>query len=269
MTRKAGKFGRALTLSSIVAAAPLVAACSSGPSYDQWAATDGAAGRINLDDVQQAFRDSKSATDFEDKVNQIYEGDGIILIRASQDGENLKMEGWEDLNNNSSIEDAQDDILFSITQGTNKEYNMRGHNANGHYNNSFGGGNFLFTYLLLSSFRGPGAYYYQTPVSRGSQIRQQRGSYRQSSRYSSQVARNSSYTRKQQSFSGSRYQQSRNNVSSNRQTYQSRQKTSGAFKSSSSVTRSSSRSSFSRSSGGRARGGGGAMTLLHGRSMGS
>jgi len=267
MTRKASKFGRAVTLSGIVVAAPLVAACSSGPSYDQWAATDGAAGRINLDDVQQAFRDSKSATDFEDRVNQIYEGDGIILIRASQDGENLVMEGWEDLNNNSSIDDAQDDIMFSIVQDTNKEYNMRGHHANGHYNSHFGGGDFLFTYLLLSSFRGPGMYYYQTPVSRGSQISQQRAKYRQSSRYSSQAARNSSYTRKQQSFAGSRYQQSSKNVSTSRQTYQQTQRSTGAFKSSSSVTRSSPRSSFSRSSSGRARGGGGAMTLLRGRNM--
>ena len=132
MRRTTGKLGRAVALSSIVAAAPLVAACSSGPSFDDWAATDGAAGRINLDDVQQAFRDSKSATDFEDRVNQIYEGDGIIIIRAKQDGEKLVLEGWEDLDKNSTIEDANDDVLFTIVKDTNDEYDMRGHHANGH-----------------------------------------------------------------------------------------------------------------------------------------
>ena len=75
----------AISLGGIVAAAPLAAACSSGPSYEDWAATDGAAGSINLDDVQAAFKDSKSATDFERRVNEIYEGDGLVIIRARQD----------------------------------------------------------------------------------------------------------------------------------------------------------------------------------------
>jgi len=167
MVRNSRKLGRAITLGGMVAAAPLIGACSSGPTYDDWAATDGAAGRINLDDVQQAFKDSKSPSEFERRVNEIYEGDGLIFIRASQDGEQLVLEGWEDLNNNSSIEDSADDLLFSIVKDTNDEYDMRGHNANGYYNSHFGAGDFLFTYLLLSSFRGPGGYYYQTPPGRG------------------------------------------------------------------------------------------------------
>ena len=81
----------AVSLGGVVAASPLIAACGSGASYDNWAATDGAAGRINLDDVQEAFKDSKSATEFEEKVNKIYEGDGLVLIRAKQDGENLTL----------------------------------------------------------------------------------------------------------------------------------------------------------------------------------
>ena len=61
------KLGTALSLGGIVAAGPLLAACG-GPSYDAWAATDGAAGRINLDDVQEAFKNSKSPTEFEERV---------------------------------------------------------------------------------------------------------------------------------------------------------------------------------------------------------
>ena len=100
------RFGTALSLGGIVAAAPLIAACG-GDSYEDWAATDGAGGRINLDDVQEAFKDSKSATVFEQRVNEIYEGDGLVLIRARQDGEMLTLEGWEDLNNDNAIEDAE------------------------------------------------------------------------------------------------------------------------------------------------------------------
>ena len=252
------KLGTAISLGGVVVAAPLIAACGT-PSYDDWAATDGAAGRINLDDVQQAFKDSKSATDFEERVNQIYEGDGLVLIRASQDGSALTLEGWEDLDGNNEIDDMTDDQLFSIVKGDNDEYDMRGYHGNGYYNSHFGAGNFLFTYLLISAVM-PRGYYYHTPVGSGPGMRNQRTTYRQTTSYNRQVQRNSSYNSKQSSFAGSRYQQSKGNVSSNRTTYQQTQRTSGAFRSSSSVTRGRS-SAFrsSRSSGGY--GGGGAMSV--------
>ena len=253
------KLGTAISLGGIVAAAPLIAACGTGPSYEDWAATDGAAGRINLDDVQQAFKDSKSATDFEDRVNEIYEGDGPVLVRASQDGGGLTLEGWEDLNGNYEIDDMTDDQLFSIVKDDKDEYDMRGYHGNGYYNSHFGAGDFLFTYMLISAIS-PRGYYYNTPVGRGPGMRNQRTTYRQSSNYNGQVQRNNSYSSKQSSFAGSRYQQSKGNVSSNRTTYQQTQRTSGAFKSSSSVSRGRSGAfRSSRSSGGY--GGGGAMSV--------
>ena len=157
MVRRQIRLGTALSLGGIVAASPLIAACG-GASYEDWAATDGAAGRINLDEVQAAFKDSKGTTDFERRVNEIYEGDGLILIRALQDGAQLTLEGWEDLNGNSEIDDAKDDQLFSIVKGTNEEYDLRGHNANGYYRSHFGAGNFLFTYMLISAIS-PRGYY--------------------------------------------------------------------------------------------------------------
>ena len=264
MVRRRLRLGTALSLGGIVAAAPLIAACG-GPSYEDWAATDGAAGRINLDDVQQAFKDSDSATEFEQRVNEIYEGDGLILIRAKQDGEMLTLEGWEDLNNDNEIDESNDDQLFSIVKGTNNEYDMRGYHGNGYYQSHFGAGDFLFTYLLISAITPRfGGYYYSTPSSRGTEIRNQRTTYRNSSAYGGQVRRNASYSSRQASFAGSRYQQSRGNVSSNRSTYQSAQKSSGSFRTSNTVSRSSSSvGSSSRSSSG-GFGGGGAMRLRRG-----
>ncbi len=260
MALKIRRLSTAVFAGSMVAGAPLIAACSSGPTYDDWAATDGAAGRINLDDVQAAFKSSKSATEFEQRVNEIYEGDGIILIRALNDGDRLTLEGWEDLNGNNGIDDSSDDRLFSIVKESDR-YDMRGYGANGYYHSGFGGSGFLFGYLLASSFnRGP--YFYHTPVSYGPTLRQQRSNYRQSSRYSAQVARNSRYATKQQGFAGSRYQEAGRSTSSARQTYQQRQKTSGAFKSSNTIGRSgSSGSGFSRSSSGGFSGGGGQVRL--------
>ena len=257
------KASTAVFAGTMLVGAPLMAACSSGPTYESWAATDGAAGRINLDDVQQAFKDSTSATEFEKRVNEIYEGDGIILIRAQQSGDGLTLEGWEDLNSNNQIEDSRDDLLFTIVQNNDRN-EMRGHGANGYYHSGFGPGSFLFGFMLASAFA-PGPYFYSTPVHRGPNIRQSRSTYRQSSRYGAQVARNSNYATRQQGFAGSRYQDAGRNLSSNRQTYQQTQRSSGAFRSSSSFSRSSSSTGFGSSSN-RARsgsfsGGGGHLTL--------
>ena len=248
MSKKLGKRSFAALAGTMVVAGPVLGACSPGPTYDQWAATDGAAGRINLDAVQDAFKDSESVSAFEKKVNEIYEGDGIILIRARQDGERLTLQAYEDLNKDGTINETGDDLLFEIVQNNNQN-ELRGHGTNGYYNNSFGAGNFLFTYLLLSSFsRGP--YFYQTSPARASTIRSSRTSYRNSTSYRSQVSRNGSYFNKQKTFSGSKYSDASRNVSPARKTYQSSQKTSGAFKSSRTGVRSSWGSTSSRSSGG-------------------
>ena len=253
MVKKLGKLG--IVGGGIIATGPLLVACGGGPTYEDWAATDGAAGRINLDDVQEAFKKSNSATDFERRVNEIYEGDGLIYIRARQDGEALTLEGWEDLNGNDEIDDAQDDLLFSIVKEQDQN-TLRGHGSNGYYHRPFGGGDFLFTYLLLSSFsRGP--YFYNTPSTRGGTLRTQRTSYRKSSTYTTQVSRNSRYVSNQKRFAGSRYRQAGQNQTSARRTYQSTQRTTGSFKTSSNI----SRSSAGTARGGGARGGGGLQVV--------
>ena len=244
-------------------AAPVAAACDSGPSYEDWAATDGAAGRINLDEVQEAFKKSNSATDFEKRVNEIYEGDGIVLIRVEQDGTRTTLEGWEDLDKSKEIEDVNDDRLFSIVKD-NDQHEMRGYGSNGYYHNSFGAGNFLFTYMILSSF-GP-RYSYYTPVTRYDTISRNRSNYRNGVSYRNQVSKNSSYFNKQKSFAGSSYDQASKNVSSSRQSYLNSQRSTGNFKSSATGVRSSwgssSRgSSFGRSSSGFT-GGGGTLRLI-------
>ena len=266
MATRFGRLGMRTLAGTIVATVPVAAACSQGPTYDQWAATDGAAGKINLDDVQAAFKKSKSATEFERKVNEIYEGDGLVLVRAKQDELGLTLEGWEDLSDpaNYEIDDATDDLLFTIVK-KDEQHQMRGYGANGYYNRGFGGGDFLMTYLILSSL-GPRGYGYSTP--RGyaqTTVKRQRNSYRQGSRYRSQVSRNSRYFTKNKQFSGSRYAQS-----TARQGYKSRQQTTGKFKASGTGVRSSwgarSRGSgFSRGGRGGFRGGGGGQRIVGAR----
>lgn len=245
--------GFAAFASSMVIAGPALTACVAEPSYEDWAATDGAAGRINLDDVQDAFKRSESVTDFEDRVNRIYEGDGVVLIRVNQDGDRMHLEAFEDLDKNGEIGESTDDKLFSIVKD-HDQHEMRGYGANGYYGSQFGGGNFLFTALMLSSIAGRPYYYHTTPA-RYTRIQQNRTSYRKSPSYGNQLKRNNYYNNKQKRFSGSQYSNSSRNISQGRQTYQSVQKSSGQFKS---LNRSASRFS----SRGSARGGGGSNRII-------
>ena len=267
MRTRMGRRGLAMVAGTMVVAAPVAAACSQGPTFEDWAATDGAAGRINLDEVQKAFQKSQDASEFEQRVNEIYEGDGLVLIRASQDGETLVLEGFEDLNSNSEIDDTADDLLFSIVKD-HDNHEMRGHGANGYYRSGFGGGNFLFTYMLISALS-PRGYYYQTPRGTVGRMRAQRSSYRSTSGYRSQVSRNSSFFGSQKKFAGSRYDSASRNLSTGRQSYQSNSNKSGSFKRSSTGVRSSwgsrgTGSGFGRASsrGGGFRGFGGAQTII-------
>ena len=272
MTTRWRKLGVRASAGLAVAAAPVAAACSSGPSYEDWAATDGAAGRINLDEVQTSFKGAKSVTDFENRVNQIYEGDGLVLIRAEQTDTALVLEGWEDLNGNFSIDDGQDERLFTITEKDDKSYDMRGYHANSYYHSTWGPGSFLFTYLLVSSLAGPRYLHVtDTGYARG-KLSSDRKYYRSSYSYEQQVRRNSTFFNKQKGFAGSTYDSAGRNVSGARQSYQSQARSTGSYKKSSTGVRSSwgtvgrsgyssGRSGFSSGRGGFFRGGGGQTFL--------
>jgi hypothetical protein len=139
-----------------------------GQTADQWVQTDGAAGRINLDDVHDAYKDAFDkdgfqVTKFEQRVNEIYEGDNIVLIQVEQQGDQVVVAGWEDLNADKVLDPTGDDKLFSITQKLedNSNYETRGHGSNSYYHNSspFGG---FFTGLFLGSLLSGGRTTYVT-----------------------------------------------------------------------------------------------------------
>ena len=264
---KRKKMGMSLILgSAMMVAGPVIAGCSTGVSADNWAATEGAIGRINMDAVQEAFEKSESVEEFEKRLNEIYEGDGIVLIRAKEEGGKRIIEAFEDLDNNNDIEPGNDDLLFSITNENNNN-ELRGHGANRHYSAFGGGGSFLFTYLIFSSIA-RGGYGYHTSRSRVPQMKTDRTSYRNSTAYSGgpsggQVSKNSAYYNKQSSANRSSYTSAGKNLSPARQSYIGNQKSSGAFKTSRTGVRSTFGKSGGRSGGGGGgRGGGGAQVII-------
>ena len=246
----------------MVVAGPVIAGCvpGSGVSADKWAATEGAIGRINMEEVEEAFKKSRTVEQFEKRLNEIYEGDGIVLVRAKDEDGKRVIEGYEDLNKDDDIVPEQDDLLFTITN-ENDSNDLRGNGANRHYRSSFGGGNFLFTYLIFSSLSRGGFGYY-TPRSRGQQTRTQRASYRNSTAYAGgrsgggQVTRNSNYYNQQRASNSNAYNSAGRQLSPARQSYIGNQKSSGAFKSSTTGVRSSFGKSGGRSGGARGAGGG-------------
>ena len=263
---KRKRMGMSLLLgSSMLVAGPAIAGCTSGVNAEDWAATEGAIGRINMDAVKDAFEKSKSVEEFEKRLNEIYEGDGIVLIRAKEEGGKRIIEAYEELNNDGEIDPDQDDLLFTITNENNSN-ELRGHGANRHYNAFGGGGSFLFTYLIFSSMT-RGGYGYATPRSRVPQGESQRNSYRNSPGYAGgpdggQVKRNSNYYNKQRAANRSSYNSAGRQLSPARQSYIGTQKASGAFRSSNTGIRSGF-GKFGRSAGrGGASGGGGAQVIV-------
>ena len=257
---KRKKMGMSLILgSAMMVTGPVLAGCSTGVSANDWAATEGAIGRINMDAVQEAFEKSQSVEEFENRLNEIYEGDGIVLIRAKEEGGKRIIEAFEDLDKNSDLDPGKDDLLFTITN-ENDTNELRGHGSNRHYSAFGGGGNFLFTYLIFSSIS-RGGYGYYTPRSRVPQMETNRTNYRNSTNYSGgpgggQVGKNSQYYNKQNSANRSAYSSAGRQLSPARQSYIGNQKSSGAFKSSRAGVRSSFGKSGGRSGGARGAGGG-------------
>ncbi|PKB73049.1 MAG: hypothetical protein BZY75_03880 [SAR202 cluster bacterium Io17-Chloro-G7] len=272
MVKRKGMGMSLLLVAGTMVAGPVIAGCSSGSSASaaQWAATEGAIGRINMDAVKEAFEKSKTVEEFEKRLNEIYEGDRIVLIRAKEEGTVRTIEAFEDLNGDGEMDPSQDDLLFTITNENNSN-NLQGHGANRHYSSFGGGGNFLFTYLIFSSLTRGGGYGYFTPRSRAGQMQTQRDNYRNSSAYAGgrsggggQVKRNSDYYNRQKAANGTAYNSAGRQLSTSRQSYIGTQRTSGAFRTSNTGVRSGfgKFGGASAGRGGGASGGGGAQVIL-------
>ena len=266
MFRRKASLGAAIVLGAAVTAAPLHWGCDTEQAqaqrqaeYDTWTDGDAASGRINMHDVQQAFRDSPDVAAFEKRVNEIYEGDWLVLVRASVDQDRVFLEGWEDLNGSGEIEDDADDQLFEISGKSGSEYRVRGQHVNSHYEERMGPSDFLLIYALISTMD-PATGYYRTPPGRIDGIHENRTVYRQTRGYRDQQARNQAY---RTAYTGSKYQNSPGaaKTSLGRRTYQSTMKRSGSFGRSASHARTAYWSGQGRVGSGGAMGAGGLMTV--------
>jgi hypothetical protein len=230
---------------------------------EQWAETSGQAGRINLEAVEEAMKKSKDVSEFEKKVNEIYQGDELVLIEVKNEanGEQL-VSGYADLNDNKKIDNEEDEKLFTFRRWSEngaQKGEMKGNGVNSYYNNLYPSGtNFLMTWMLFSALSRP-AYampMYQTTIAGADSIRGYRTGYRNTPGYRDQVNTNRSFETRMSATHGETYKQASPGASRQRWATRKGVNLSKATKMSSGGTKSGWGKGGSRGSSGSFRGGG-------------
>ena len=209
------KYG-SVAATGIIAGGSIVTLGACGGRREQWAETSGQAGQINLEAVEEAMKKSKDVSAFEKRVNEIYQGEEMVLIEVKNEGREQLVSGYTDLNNNLNIDyvegskDNADEKLFTFRRWyegnkPNPSYAMRGYGVNSYYYHPYPYGmNMLSTYMLVSALRQP-MYMTHTTVIQRQSTRTSRDNYRKTPSYRNRVDTNRRYQSRMSSKHGATY----------------------------------------------------------------
>jgi len=154
---------------------------------DRWATTENTNVAIDWDKVNEAYRLAEGPEDFEERVNQIYEGDELISIAVQDlDGNQQVVTGFFDKNSSGSVDEAEKifTIKREITGEGTAQYETTGHGHYGYYHSpmlSIVSGMMIGS-MLSNAFRP--SYVpvhtqpYTTSAQRAGQLRANRSGYR-------------------------------------------------------------------------------------------
>jgi len=206
------KYG-SVAATGIIAGGSIITLGACGGRREQWAETSGQAGQINLEAVEEAMKKSSDVSEFEKRVNEIYQGEEMVLIEVKNEGTEQLVSGYSDLNNNDAIDYDSDEKLFTFRRWyegnkPNPNYSMRGYGVNSYYYRPYPyGSSMLTTYLLVSALRRP---MYMTPVYHTTVIQRQatrtyRSNYRKTPSYRNQVDSNRRHQSRMSSKHGTTY----------------------------------------------------------------
>jgi hypothetical protein len=100
-----------------MATASAISGCDK--STKQWANSPGTNGFMNLDAVKKAFQKNSNVEDFEKRVNEIFEGDNLIIFSSDETSRGFIYTAKEDLDGDKTIS-PPDETLFvlSVLGGT-------------------------------------------------------------------------------------------------------------------------------------------------------
>jgi hypothetical protein len=269
------KIIRRSCLTAGVAAVSMLGGC--GGSQDEWANSPGTNGHTNLDAVRAAFQKAPKLEDFENRVNQICEGDKLVMFRSDKVDGGFRLSAVEDLDGDKKIS-GSDDVLFTLLVA-NGTATLKGEGVTSYYTSTWaydpvahtrGAGNAVhrtghhcthFHHWYGRSYLWGGGYYTRAP--RYSQMMSQRSSYRGTSAFASQVKSNASSEKKMSSKYGSGFRSAAAKTSSNRKSYVKKSVSSGNYKAGKGSSgwgvrsKSGTKSSFSSSRGSSSKGFGG------------
>jgi hypothetical protein len=160
--------------------------------------------RINLDEVQKAFWDTKGKdlntwmAAFEKRVNEIYEGKEVVSIDATRKANLLVVTGYIDKVNKEGFQ-AGDEKLFSIEQTGEAANNEMPYRVADRYDRPYYEGhhsildNPFLQAMLISHMMGGWSGRYYTPPSQVVILRDQRDSFRQYPAFSQQKSANQGF----------------------------------------------------------------------------
>lgn len=192
-----------------------IAGCGNNDKKE-WENSYGTQGKINLNAVKAAFQKHPDLPGFEKRLNEIFEGDNLIIVDAKRVPDGFSMSGFEDLDKDKKVIAGKDDLLFTLTvakgtctlkgEGGNSYYNESWrydvNQARSHYNSRRHSTiPYFFMWYSMRSWRGS----YYTPHSRYDSMSSSRRSYRATSGFKSQVSANSGFEKKMQSTHTSNY----------------------------------------------------------------
>ena len=182
-----------------------------GQAANKWAESPGTSGFINLDEIQKASLENQKTEDFEKRVNEIFEGDNLVLLDVQGKQNGFVLTGVEDLNGNEQPDAAPgagDEVVFQMTvsgsgpknatlvgAGVNRDFTSRYTypmpNIDRNYAQNYYRQHGYYPYYSHYYYY-PG-YRYYTPRRRYGYLRTYRTTYRTSPRYRTQIGRNNTY----------------------------------------------------------------------------
>ncbi len=166
---------------------------------------EGTAQKINLDEVQKAFFETKGdkdfnskMADFEKRVNEIYDGEGVVALDATHENDRLTVIGYIDKDKKPGFQTG-DDKLFAIEQTgavVNNElpYRVAGHDGRPYYegHRSILDNPFV-QMMVMSHMMNSWGGRYHTPYSNYGGLMGNRNTWRQSPQYTQQKTANQGF----------------------------------------------------------------------------
>jgi len=224
-----------------IASASLLTGCGGNKDVNRWATAPGTKGYINLEAVKKAFTKTQDVKEFEKRVNEIFEGDNLVVFDIRQQTGGFVLSAREDLNNNKQY-DSKDDLLFTLSASRGRA-TLKGAGVNSYYNETWsynrdsyyssGRRHHYHRHTPYFFYWGsPGwthRHYYSTSTY-GRSIYSHRSSYRSSPAFATQVKSNVQSENTMSKKYGDKFRKSINKPSTTRKSYIGKAVKSSSFK---------------------------------------